>query len=694
MNFEFLLQSSPWLILICLLVGVLYAYVLYQKNTIWSKKINYILAVLRGITVSLICALLLDFSIKQSTRHIQKRKIVLALDNSISMESAGKPFLQSIINNLFELKEILTQKDCDVSIATYNDIDIQSPDSVLFNAKKSNISSLLYDIKSSSEDNHLTDVVLLTDGIINEGTNPKGNEYSFRIHSIGVGDTIAKKDLQIMAIHSNKIAYLGNEFPIEVDIHALGFSGKSTNVYLKKDGKILEKKTINFNQNEDFETVKFLVKANKVGLQHFILETDVLPLEFAKTNNKKDTYIDVVDGKEKILLMALAPHPDIKALKSILEKNENFSLDIIILNAHTNNEFLTKKYDIVILHQIPDLNNSYANQIKTIVDKKTPIMYILGNMSSTNFTTNFANKLVQINSQSNQNDLVLGSFNTDFKALNLNTEGLKILDKLSPLSVPYGSYITSAKSSVVLFQKLGKTITSKPLLIMNNESPKTALLAGEGIWQWRMEEYQITEKNDIIDELIMKTLQYLSSKDDKRKFRVYPVLNEYNVGETVVFENEIYNDIYEKIDNIPVELMLSNENNQRKVYNYTPNQSQSTFEISALNPGLYHFKATSKITGKTEIVTGEFAIKDPQLETQNLTANHFLLRSLSKESKGKYYKQLDINTIANDILSKKIANKIDISEELKSPVNIAWLLGLFILLLTIEWGLRKYLGGV
>jgi hypothetical protein len=49
------------------------------------------------------------------------------------------------------------------------------------------------------------------------------------------------------------------------------------------------------------------------------------PEEFTAQNNSRDAYIEVIDGKEKILLLAAAPHPDIKAIKSALEKNETTS---------------------------------------------------------------------------------------------------------------------------------------------------------------------------------------------------------------------------------------------------------------------------------------------------------------------------------------------------------------------------------
>ena len=56
---------------------------------------------------------------------------------------------------------------------------------------------------------------------------------------------------------------------------------------------------------------------------------DFLSGEFSNRNNRQDVYVEVIDGKEKILLLALAPHPDVKALKSIIEKNENYVIRCI-----------------------------------------------------------------------------------------------------------------------------------------------------------------------------------------------------------------------------------------------------------------------------------------------------------------------------------------------------------------------------
>ena len=41
-------------------------------------------------------------------------------------------------------------------------------------------------------------------------------------------------------------------------------------------------------------------------------------------NNRSSVFIEVVEGKKKILVIASSPHPDIKALREVVDKNPNY----------------------------------------------------------------------------------------------------------------------------------------------------------------------------------------------------------------------------------------------------------------------------------------------------------------------------------------------------------------------------------
>ncbi|MBC7409368.1 MAG: VWA domain-containing protein [Arcicella sp.] len=692
MKFDFLFQTSPWFIPLCLLAGGLYAFVLYQKNANWSMTQNLLMSAFRFLSVSLLCLLLLNFLIRQITQTVQKKTVVLAIDNSQSMNVSGQKTLSDLMINLNKLKEDLVEKEYNVAFSSLNEETNQNLDGLKFDKKTTNLSGLLSGVKNTFESENLTDVVLITDGIANQGISPASENFNFVVHTVGLGDTIPKKDLAVKSVYANKVAYLGNKFPVQADVSAFGFSGKSANVYLKQGGKILDKQNVVFKQNDEVKTVSFNTTATQIGVQHLVVEVDILGGEFSNRNNHQDVYVEVIDGKEKILLLALSPHPDIKALKSIIEKNENYELDIKILTENPNPDVLSKSYDLLILHQLPDYFNSYANLFKPIIDKGTPTMFVLGNQSGTTYL-NQLNQVMQISSQAGQSDKVTGTYNQAFKSLNFDTEKMQLINKLPQISVPFGEFKLLPNSEVLLYQKVGSVQTQKPLFVVNTGAKKSAIFTGEGLWSWRLEEYQLTEKQEVVDDLVLKVLQFISAKDDKRKLRVYPINTEFLLGEKVVFETEIYNAIYEKLYNFPIKLEIKDEKGITRNFSYSTTADNSKFEISSLPAGVYRYRASTTVLGKSELSSGEFVIRDIQLENLNLTADFDVLRQLSAKTGGKFFKNNHFEEIKQTILNHKVTDKIDATEDLKEMINLRWIFFLILGLLTVEWVMRKYLGG-
>ncbi len=687
---EIIFQSSPWYVGFCLLLGAVYAFLLYQPAPAWSKQINWLLAFLRGALVSLIAFLLLAPLLRSIQTRTDKPKVVLAIDNSESLVNYGPKWLPE----LAKLRENLAEAGLEVTVQTLNNENLQAElPSLRFDQRSSNLSELLSNAKNNYEGRNLTDVVLLTDGISNQGLTPTFGTYPFRVHTVGIGDTLPKRDVSLKAITANKIAYLGNQFPIQADIVASGFAGRTVGVTLKQNGNPVARQVITFKQNNDFQQVTFQTTSNLKGVQHYVVEVEALSGEFTTKNNRRDVYLDIVDGKEKILLLALAAHPDLKAIRSIIERNLNYELDIKIMGLNPNMDLSGTKYDLIILHQLPDYFNVGSDILNKLLQRdNTPVFFILGNQSNASAVTKL-NGALNISAGAGQIDKVTGRFNANFNLLNLDPEKLQIIEKLPPLTVPFGEYGVRPGAEVVLLQNVGNVKTNKALLALNTAGPrKSAVLAGEGIWQWRMEEYALTEKQEAVDELLLKVMQLISVKEDKRKFRVYPLQNEINVGERAAFETEIYNDIYEKTYGQSVRLEITDERGKMSAYTYTNTKENSRFERSGLAEGLYRYKATTSINGKIENAEGQFVVRDLQLEALNLTADFGMLRQLSNQTGGKFSLAAQLETLQTYLINNKAPSRLDSTEDLSELIQQKWLFFLLLLLVTTEWGIRKYQG--
>ncbi len=690
MRSELFLQTSPWFILLCLLAGSAYAFFLYRPDPSWSKQLNAALAILRGTLVSVICFLLLGPLVRTIQTTTDKAKVVLAIDNSQSTATTGAKALPQ----LADLAQKLADNGYEVSIETLGD-DAPTPtlDSVKFTQTTTDLASMLGMIRSDFEGQNLTDVILLSDGIVNQGLSPAFANYPFRVHTVAIGDTIARRDVLVRNVTANRVAYMGNDFPIRVDVVGNGFAGRSTTLSLKQGGRVIATQNVVMNRDDYFQSFTFTTSSNQKGVQHYTVEIGGVSGELSTRNNRREVYIDIIDGRERILLLGLAPHPDIKALRSIIEQNENYEMDVRLLTTATNlNEIFDKTYDLIILHQLPDMGGVGSDIVRRLLAKNTPTFFILGNQSAVG-AFNPINRAVQIAANPGQSDKVTGQLNPSFQLLNLDPQRLAILEKLPPLSVPFGEYRLTPGSEVVLYQRVGSVATTKPLLTVNTAGDrKVAVLSGEGLWQWRQEEFALTEKQDVIDELFQKVIQLLSVKEDKRKFRVYPVSAEFAAGDRVAFQTEIYNDIYEKIYGQEVQLDLTNEQGKVQNYTYTYTAENPRFEISGLPEGVYRYRAAATLRSGREQVNGQFIVTDTDLEAQNTTADFGLLREVAQRTGGRFVQPNTLDGLVQIMTNNSPPDRLDSSEQMAELIQLQWLFFLLLLLATAEWVLRKYSG--
>ena len=689
---KLLFEYSPWFILLCLSIGALYAFILYQKHGPWGKKVNYLLASLRFSLASILAFLLIGPFLRQVNNTIEKPSYVFAIDNSASIKAmVDSSDLQQIMGEISQLKDQIESRDYATAIRSFNTGEAGKQEANLtFDYQSTDLDGLLKDIQADYEGRSLAGVILLSDGIYNQGISPTFTPYKFPVYSIGVGDTIPKADINVNAIYYNKIAYQGNKFPILTEIVSNGLAGKTIEVKITQNGKALASESITLKSNNTLDEVELFVEAESNGLQHYQVIVSEIEGEFTTKNNRRDAYIDIIEGKEKVLLVARAPHPDIKVIRNAITKNDNYEF-VIHIPGFT--PFKEDKYDLVIFHQIPDLSNSAQRLMEDFLAEGVATWFITGAQSNLDYF-NRVNGVLEIEAVNWQTDRVTPSFNPDFQRFIYDESYRSQLEDFSPIMVPYGEVSTKPDAQVVLYQQVGNIVTKKPLLsIRNEEDKKMGVLLGEGFWQWRLQEFANNGNHDSFDDLISKIVQYLSSKEDKRKFKVYPINNEIYDTESLVFETEIYNNIYERVYDQEIDLTITGENSTQRKFTYSISPNSSRYTVTGLEQGIYKYTASTVLDGKKEFSAGEFNVKALQIEDLNLTANHQLLRALSIQNGGKFYYPEALNELSDELTNQKVQGIIRSSEAYLPIINLPWLFFLLLALVSVEWFTRKYNGG-
>lgn len=676
-----------WLVFFCLIAGFAYSFLLYKNDARFNEVkpiVKQTMFISRFVLVSILSFLLLSPFIKTLFNKIEKPIIVIAQDNSSSI-LMNKDSLFYKTNYQKKIDDLVTDlsKNYEVKKYTFGE-NLKENKPTDFTEKITNISNVFNEIESKFYNQNVGAVILASDGIYNQGTNPLylSSLPPYSVYTITLGDTTIQRDLILKEVNHNKITFLKNQFPLEIFAVVNKSKGQKTQLKILQNNTIVFSKDYSISSNSFSITETILFEAKKIGTQHYRVEFSVIENEISKTNNSKDIYIDVLDGRQNILILANSPHPDIKALKTSIESNENYKVTTKFTSDFDGN---FSPYSLVIVHQIPQNNTS----IKQLNSSNISTLYIVGNQSSEQ-EFNALNLGVNIsNSKNNFND-ISPKVNQQFSLFTLSENTTKIIQNFPPLFGFFGNYQLKENGYQLLNQKIGNVETENPLLIFfEKANKKNAVLFGEGIWRWRMQEYLMTKNNDATNELINKTVQFLAIKDDKSKFRI--ILNKsFFENEEIIINAELYNDSYELINEPEVQISL--ENSKGKKFNYVFNKTTKAYVLSAgiLNPDIYNFKATTKLGDKIYSQKGQFQIIPLVIESNNSTADFQLMQNLAKKFGGKMFYPENIKDLSSSIeQNSNISSIIYEEHDIKEWIQIKWIFFILLLLLSLEWFLRK-----
>lgn len=691
MNSFLTLDYPYWFILLCILIGGGYAFALYRKEKLIPNKFwKYALAFSRALLVSLILFFLLVPVVKKKSIEEIKPIIVFIEDNSMSVaEQMDKDLLEkyrSEVDNLIEKlqdKFLIKKYSFGEGLNTW-----EAPD---YKEKTTNISKTLKDLQRQVLNYKVGGIILATDGIFNEGNNPVYESATFQtsFYTIGLGDTTQKRDLKIAQLRYNNIVYKGDFFQLEIDVSAYNLEGNTTLLQVfNQDNALLFSEELNVKTTNFFATRKVNIEAKNVGVSKYKVSVSPIAGEVTSVNNVSWAYVDVLEGKQKVLLLYDAPHPDIKAMGRMVEDQKNYEFTSERIGRFNGN---LDDYNCVILHGLPSLNYSLSSYSSKL--SKQNVFYIVSSNTDFNQLNNLQ-KTLQIQVKSNQKNEVLANYNKGFANFILPTNLNQLMSKFPPLIVPFGDFVPAPISSVLLYQKIGSVETDYPLLVLaNNSGIKSAVLAGEGIWRWFLYDNKELVEDGAFKEIFGKTIRYLSLKEDKRKFKLNIPQNVIGENKAITMTAELYNDNFEPVVQPDVSVVIKSQDGKEYVFIMDKSATYYSLDAGKLPVGDYTITASTQFNNQELKATSKLSIEPVQLEQLMTQANHELLKMISDNSGGDFAEVGNIGKleqlILNDVQLKPILSE---SFKIKSLLDLKWLFFLILSLLSFEWIARKWFG--
>lgn len=647
-----LIFDYPWyFLLLCLLAGGLCSFALYWRRPVGSKGVTLLLSALRFAAVSLIAFLLLAPLVKRHTSEQERPIVVVARDVSESVN--GMDAGEIDLGDGYEVAE------------------------VPFGGSSTDIAAALHDIGDRYAGRNLGAVVLVSDGICNQGLDPAATapELGVPIYTVALGDTARRPDAFISDIRCNRFAYLGEQTPIEVTLRAHRLRGLQGTLSVSSD-RLIHKSAVRYDDNDFTHSETIAIDADKPGLRSFTVTLSTTLPDGTAAVSRRTIAIEVIDGRRKVGILAAAPHPDISALRQAIERNPNY--ETVLLTGAPGEKLAD--FDLLVLHNLP----ATADTRRYPIDR-VPAIFILG--SQTDLPKfNALHSGLEIVAKNRKTDEVTALRNNSFALFSLDDGCCRRIEQLPPLSAPFGNCRTAANLQTLFSAKLGNIDSGRPLIACcQQDGVRRTFIVGEGLWRWRLQDFLMTGSHDDFDLLVEKLMAYTSLRTDKERFRVN-AQHIYRDDEDIVIRAELYDDNCEPVNTPEASLAIDG-----RQYPFGRTAGGYVLNLGALAPGQYSYTAAATLAGKKHSASGSFIVEELRLEQANLTADHTLLSTIAQ------------TTGAQMLLpaqTARLKELLDARDDIKTLLyshtrytdllNLPLLFILLVLLLAAEWAVRKY----
>jgi hypothetical protein len=699
-SFNYLLLIAA-LILLALYAFFTYRYTVPIVNP--TKKI--LLTSLRTLGLLLIIFIIFEPKFNLARKSLIRPKNLIFIDNSKSIQ----------INDGTEREKHIKDFIMDISSGKLNEppdifsfgsnvksVKPDSLDKLNFSEGNTDFSRIFSNIKKDEQ--NISAVVIISDGVITEGTNPvfTAEKMGIPVYTIGIGDSTRHNDVEIKNILFNEFIYAGTPTTIIASVANKGFAGKNVTVSLYENDKPVEQKSTSLSE-DGIQNEEFTYTPGEGGEKKLTAVVSNLEGEFTKANNKKVFFINVLSNKIKVLLLSGSPSSDLAIMKTVLQEDPNLSVNSLTYIASGKTiesaakEKLIDSADIFFMigfpsKEVPD------DIIKRVLARNKPFLFTLTDAVDLNKLKYFQNDLAFTITRTGQGFNEVQPEITQDQAKNPllqnnSQNNINAWNNLPPVLQLNYQIIAKPEAEIIARIKINNVPLNSPLILTKRIGTKRSVtILAKDIWRWKLE--TAPKDLDLFDRFISGTVKWLNSSEDQKQVRIKTSKKIYALGEEIEFSGEVYDESFNPISDAEVSV------------NITGSDQKSEIRLNAVGSGLYEGKFQSNKSGdytfagtadrggkKIGTDAGRFNVGEIDVEMADPRMNYEFLSGIARQTGGQFFNYDNYSGLfeqLNKINSESSKEKITVSE-----INLwsdEWLLALTILVFSIEWFIRKRAG--
>jgi hypothetical protein len=703
--------SSLWLLLLFALFAILLAFWTYQRATL-STPIKVALVSLRALSVFLALSLLLEPMLQFFSEETRKPKLALIIDNSESMTIRDNGLRRdSLLQQLLSRYQNTLENIVDIrSFAFGETLQERALSDFSFNDKYTNHSRAIASLNRISVRENFNAALLFSDGAFNAGETPlyEAEHSPIPIFTVLLGDSTSRKDIVLRHIYAPEQAIVNTKVSVSAVVAQEGFTGKVVEALLKSGETVLARKQFELAASEQSIAFEFVPK--EVGDTKYSISISPLQGEFSAKNNSQSFFVRVLKNKKKVLVIAGLADPEISSVRQTLVQSEN--IDAIFFTQKTSSEFFEGTLNLAA-HQDADaclligfpstsISESISERVFGFLNaNKIPVFSFVGLQSSGTKLKQYEPILAVSLSRTSPADVLDNNAfilptpqGQSFVAFKPVASLLQIAFQTAP-PISYLDFNFQPKPTTQILWKLslsGRATERVALAVAQSSGKKYATLCTPQFWRFSLSPDENVRK--VYAQTLLGTIEWLSAKEDSKRFQVSTSRKLYDEGETVFFTATLQDELLNPVSTADIALRVKHKQ--------TDESYNATFE-RAIEEGVYHvkfegfekgdyaFTAEAK-EGETVLGTasGIFSVSETSAELRNTAAIPETMQSIAERSGGKFYTPQTFAQFFDDI--KREPSFQPVKVRTASSVEFANLwstLLVIVLCLSAEWLLRK-----
>ncbi len=368
--FEFLFKYSPavyengewtfrylpgfmWLAIGVVVGFAVIAFIYSRTIAPTTRLFRFSLAAIKALAITLVLLAIAEPFISVTSIVPKKGSVVVLLDNSSSMsleDNSGEPSRIQQINNWYNGEGAdgvfdALQENFNVLSYTFNDETrpLQQGDSMLAEGAYSEIVKALQFAERQAQTYPVSAVILASDGAQVSKQTTEDSEsrrdgdpleaaalfknLGIPIYTVGVGAQVAN-DVQLTSVSSSRSVLENDIVDMAALIHAKGMEGKSVDVELLEEGRVVQKKQVQLEKK--YTRVELGHKPTRKGNLLYTARVKSDAGEVIEVNNRKNFLVKNEERVGKVFYIETLHPQDFKYIKRAIELDKNLKMSSMV----------------------------------------------------------------------------------------------------------------------------------------------------------------------------------------------------------------------------------------------------------------------------------------------------------------------------------------------------------------------------